>query len=318
MKTKIYEQNDFKKYFNKNNEFKEADLPDYIRNSISNKIIPKKSFSVKNENKIQESNDRIYFSNNFTNREKSIYTTNFSFYNTESNNLTNENSNNLYNFSNYNPTTTSNNDNNKNFQNKNNNSNCGFSKFLEKKSVYDKLTEIKESIGKRKINSPFIVLSNHQNEKSELYNKIINPSPNDYFVQSPKMLKSLISINCKETNNLPDDFFKIKKHEKSYSISKEPLNKSLYNNYDNSIKLNKDNLNNIDENRMRTNNSNLKTFNNDISFDNNNKIEEINRISLRSKNNSKEELGLIVKEPSKVNILHKIEQYKDYLRFKGV
>jgi len=40
-------------------------------------------------------------------------------------------------------------------------------------------------------------------------------------------------------------------------------------------------------------------------------------INLRSESNVNN-LSLKVKDPSKVNILHKIEQYKDYLRFKGM
>lgn len=48
MKFKIYEKNDLKKYLNKNEEFNEIDLPDNIKSSISNQVIPRKSFQFNN------------------------------------------------------------------------------------------------------------------------------------------------------------------------------------------------------------------------------------------------------------------------------
>ncbi len=315
MKTKIYDQNDFKKYFKKNDEFKEADLPEFIRNSISNKIIPKKSFITRDDDKLKDYINENYNSNNFNNKEKSIYNTNFSPYNNSENININNNTNNLYNFSNYySPTTYSNIEGNQsNNQTLVNNTNCGFKKFLEKKTVYDRLSDLKDSIGKRQINSPILILSKQENDKSDLFNKITNASSTKYFVQSPKMLKSLISLNCKESKNYPEEVFQLRKKEKSYSSSKSLLNNLNVNNCENFNKSSKDSFFKLNDKSIRTSFINI---NNDTSSDNNKNC-DINRISFRNEN-YKNELGLIVKEPSKVNILHKIEQYKDYLRFKGV
>jgi len=173
MKTKIYEKNDFKKYFNKNEEFNEPIIPEYIKNSISNTIVPKKSFSIKeNLNKKQtffHHDDNIQ-SNHLVKSYQSKYFT--------SNNQTNQSENNC----NYDPEKTEWNDRpaayfNTNGTNNDNNSNenyFGFSKFLKKKNVYDKLTELRESIGKRKINYPYLVLSNHEDDKKEFFYNIIS------------------------------------------------------------------------------------------------------------------------------------------------
>lgn len=292
MKTKIYEKNDFKKYFNKNEEFNEPYIPNYIKNSINNTIEPKKSFGTKENKK-----NNLTFNNQENQSESNIY----EMHNNEWNNRpaaylnthsTYENQNN--NFSNL----------NQNF--------FGFSKFLEKKNVYDRLADLRDSIGKRKINSPYLVLSSHENDKKEFYDKITSTSAKEFFVHSPRKIKSLLSINCKESynkqheslslNNKNDNvdqyFIENKKDERCFSSSKSLFHtRALNDRY----------------------NDDLDSFG--IAIINRRKDDDFNRssnfINLREEND-RTPLSLIVKEPSKVNILHKIEQYKDYLRFKGV
>lgn len=321
MKTKIYEKNDFRKYFNKNQEFSEAVIPDYIRNSIYNTVVTRKSFRSKN-NENQKQNLPFNNNNNQNNNNNNNPTRYFTFQNqtnqSEMNNYDTEKT--EWNdrpaaYINTNP-------NNDITLNNSHQNNLGFSKFLEKKNVYDRLSELRESIGKRKINSPYLVLSNKQNNKKEFYDKIMPSSPNEYFVYSPKKILSLLSINCKESNhdNFNDSIVKNKKEEKSYFSSK-----TFYNINKSNEKSYKD-LNNSTNNYFASNKS-LLNNNFDNSFASNklsekkNEDDYINKSSIGLNLKSeylKDDLSLKVKEPSKVNILYKIEQYKDYLRFKGV
>ncbi len=338
MKTKIYEKNNFKKYFNKNEEFNEAYIPNHIRNSINNTISPKKSFSNK-ENQNQNKNYNYNYQANQTN-ELDSSNKNYDFNNNQWKNRSaaylnakhsNNHTNNSSNFTHQNQ-----NQNQKNF---------GFSKFLEKKNVYDRLADLRDSIGKRKINSPFLVLSNHEHDKKEFYDQITNTAPNEYFVHSPRKIKALLSINSiKESknnnsnNNTRDEFLLLnKKGERSFS-STSYSNTLFHTNKASNCLMNNNKFLNF------TNNANLNKkqdgyyFNTNIDFDfngslrnaldnhnnkmhNNKQDEELNRSSnscygLKGHNNNRTQLSLIVKEPSKVNILHKIEQYKDYLKFK--
>lgn len=304
MKSKIYEKNDLKKYLSKNEEFKETDFPDYIRNSISDIIIPKKSFVIKNNISNNNNNTEILTNNKFYNstysndqlhNDRNNLNSNSSFHNQNSNE-------NMYNKEikkNYNDYSSHNLNRNDNQQNT---YNSGFSKFLQKKSLYDKLTELKDSIGKRHINSPFLVLSDHEKEKSQLYDKLTNTASNGSFVHSPRMLKSLISLNCKKANNHNDEFFQLKKSEENLNVSYKNKNKFFV------------------ENNLRNTNNFKRSYNSN--FNENKDENEFNKsnssFNLKNSLNSIKEQNFMNKETSKVNVLYKIEQYKDYLRFKGL
>lgn len=208
-------------------------------------------------------------------------------------------------------------DNNENFLSSN-----GFNKFLQKKSIYDRLSELKESIGKRKINSPIVVLSGHENEKSDIYDKITNTEPDKYFVKTPKILKSLISLNCREFGNSCNYMFQSYKSNRNLGFSKkekkqnnksldffissnkQSLNKDLIINLESSILNQTKDMNSTNITEQEIKSSASKAIN--------------SHISLRNFESTEDLLNLKFKSPSKVNILHKIEQYKDYFRFKGV
>jgi len=316
MKSKIYEKNDFNKYYNKNDEFNELNFPEFIKNSISNKIIPKSSF------KVDQERDSLYSRNNNNN---SHYDTNHkrSFMINDRNPYPyhEENNTNLYN-ENYvqtqeNKLDNLNDVNSYNFKQKSNNI-SGFSKFLEKKNLYDRLADLRDSIGIKKLNSPFMLLPHENNFKSsDFFNKLTNTSPNEYFVQSPKMLRSLVSINNKDSFNTNDEHFHLKRTFSSFKSQSSNLRRSNGNfDFINKDKYDFKNIDNIHSPLRKINNyPDSKNFN----YNECNKTKELNKssigINLRSPKN---ELGLLAKEPSRVNILHKIEQFKDYLRYKGL
>ena len=313
MNFKIYEKNDLNKYLNHNEDFKNGSFPDYINSSLNNKIIPKKSF--------QPDEDTFMNMNNISNY----------------NSLNNSNLNNKINFSpsknNYisiNPSYDQNlpnspyNNNhriyNLNFNKISSNPKNNFSEFLEKKNIYDRLSNLKESIGKRKINAPYISSVSKELNKSDIFNKISGISPKDYFVQSPRKLKSFVNLTHKTSLDAAlEDLTKLKNYKLS---NNKKENNDLLKLNDKGISLNDSKISNLNlfrnkkydkeynENTRISDGLNLTRGKSSNNFSSKTNINNISFSSINNKNDNK--------DVSKVNILYKIEQYKDYFKFKGL
>jgi hypothetical protein len=292
MKSKIYESNNLKKYTHKNEDFNQLHMPEHLNKTMKNELVGKKSFE---EEKLIPKKE--YLKNTIDYLRSSYKNTNFNeinsqlFYDKEKNNEDfNEKKNKLFYTSD-------------NYINDKKQKNSGFSEFLEKKNIYERLSDLKESIGKKENNSPIYLNSISTSKKGteEMYERIrentmnslnINDSSRNLNLNS-NLRRSIKDLNNQESlkNKILSAKNKLKFNEENDSNNNSNLNYSIgFGNI------------NLGNNEMKNRSNSLFSIKNSI-----NKINDQDS-SFSPRN----------KDISKVNVLHKLEQYREYFKFKGL
>jgi len=275
MKCKIYESNNLKKYTHKNEDFNTINFPEYLNKPMNNELAGKKSFTEKSEIPQKE-----YLKNTIDYLRTSYKNTNFN--DTNSNLYSNEiedqiqKKNKLFYTSD-------------NYLNDKNQKNSGFSEFLEKKNIYERLSDLKDSIGKKEINSPIYLnsIGNSKKDKKETEEMYIRVRENILNTLNTNERSGNLNLNLQR------------------SIGHLNNRESL----ENSILSTKSKIN-VDENNS---NYYLGSYSNKEI-----KNRSSSLFSIKNLKNKDQDSFVKNKDISKVNVLHKLDQYREYFKFKGL